>query len=142
MQKILVIAAIALFATTLAAPVFEDSWDVEDELLQRVHEDSTPLSLMQADPSTVAHAEAEKDKATKAAAAAAGDEAKYTAEEADAHKKATALAKEDKANSDAAAKANLAAAKDAAKYAASAMSKSAAAPKATLAAKEQNAKFQ
>merc|ERR1719486_1832542 len=142
MQKILVIAAIALFATTLAAPVFEDSWDVEDELLQRVHEDSTPLSLMQADPSTIAHAEAEKDKATKAAAAAAGDEEKYTKEVAEAHKKATALGAQDKANSDAAAKANLAAAKDAAKYAASAMSKSAAATKATIAAEAQNTKFQ
>jgi hypothetical protein len=142
MQKILVIAAIALFATTLAAPVVEDSWDVEDELLQRVHEDSTPLSLMQADSPTIAHAEAAKDKAAGEAKAAAGDEAKYTAEEATTGAAAKKLAAEDKANSDAAAKANLAAAKSAASYAASAMKKSAAANKATLAAKEQDAKFQ
>lgn len=141
MQKILVIAAIALFATTLAAPVVEDSWDVEDELLQRVHEDSTPLSLMQADPSSIKHAEDAKTKAAGEAKAAAGDEAKYTAEEKTTGAAAKKLAAEDKANSDAAAKANLAAAKSAASYAASALKKSAAATEATLAAKEQNAKF-
>merc|ERR1719486_134801 len=86
MQKFLVVVAIALFASALAAPAFEDSWDVEDELLQRVYEDSTPLSLIQKTSADVAHAKSVA--AAGAAKVAAKAEDTYTKEEAAAGKKA------------------------------------------------------
>lgn len=138
MQKFLVIVAVALLATTLAFPVVEDSWDVEDELLQRVYEDSTPLTLMQADPSTIKAAEGAKEANTKKAAASSKIEAKWTKKEAAFTKKAAALKAKDEALSAKAAKDNMAAAKTAADDAADAAKKVIAATAATKKAEKAN----
>merc|ERR1719230_2357723 len=92
---------VALVAVTYALPVVEDTWAPEDELLQRVFSDSTPMSLMQADPSTIKHAADAKAKADAEAKEAGADEAKFTKEESDL----TANAANQKAASDAAANA-------------------------------------
>lgn len=121
MQKFLIIAAIALFAVALATPVVEDSWDAEDELLQRVHEDATPLTLLQKNSADEAAANAAANKAK--AAAAAKVEAKEGAAEKKAAAEAAKLGKADKELSAKAAKANAAQAAKNAKDAASMVKK-------------------
>merc|ERR1719446_1296716 len=75
-MKFLACTALVLLAVTLAFPVVEDSIVSEDEMLERVFSDSTPLTLMQS-PKSIKHAE---DKTAEAAASA--EEAKQTKLEA------------------------------------------------------------
>merc|ERR1719171_1539310 len=117
---------VALVAVTYALPVVEDTWAPEDELLQRVFSDSTPMSLMQADPSTIKHA----------------DEAKFAKEESDLTAKAAKLKEASAKLRDAATAANQKAASDAAANAADTMKKAQEAAAATAKAEAAGAKFQ
>merc|ERR1719408_413716 len=81
MMKFLACTALVLLAVTLAFPVVEDSIVSEDEMLERVFSDSTPLTLMQ-DPKSIKHAKDKKEENKKAEAAAAAEEDKQTKLEA------------------------------------------------------------
>merc|ERR1719333_1579561 len=133
---------VALVAVTYALPVVEDTWAPEDELLQRVFSDSTPMSLMQADPSTIKHAADAKAKADAEAKEAGADEAKFTKEESDLTAKAAKLKEASEKLRDAATAANQKAASDAAANAADTMKKAQEAAAATAKAEAAGAKFQ
>jgi hypothetical protein len=134
----------ALVAVTYALPIVEDTWAPEDELLQRVFSDSTPMSFMQADadPSTIADAKAKKDAEEAKEQEAAADEKKFTDEEADLTKKAAALSANSKKLSDEATAANAAAASAAAANAADTMKKATQAAADTAKAEAEGKKFQ
>merc|ERR1719171_1021596 len=133
---------VALVAVTYALPVVEDTWAPEDELLQRVFSDSTPMSLMQADPSTIKHAADAKAKADAEAKEAGADEAKFAKEESDLTAKAAKLKEASAKLRDAATAANQKAASDAAANAADTMKKAQEAAAATAKAEAAGAKFQ
>jgi len=133
---------VALVAVTYALPVVEDTWAPEDELLQRVFSDSTPMSLMQADPTTIADAKAKKEKAEGEMKAAEADEKKFTEEEAALTTKAAALKAASEELKDKATKENQAAAAAAAANAADVMKKAEAAEAATKKAEADAKAFQ
>merc|ERR1719379_709637 len=126
------VVAIALFVGAYSLPVAEDTWSDQDEMLARVFSDASPVvSLLQADPDTVAHAEGEAASNADAAATAKADEEAYTAEEAKFEAKAHKLKEAEDALQAKAATDNAAASSAAAAYAEDAVAKSAAASKAS-----------